>query len=277
VSQHRTLSSTLKRFAIMGALAVAALIAISAMLIPRSEDPPVIIDHGPDHATTAALSGDETTALRSGLDVLKTDQEVSTLSANAVAAVAPAVVVVHRSGDNGTPEAIGSGVAISESGYILASLGTTGDEGSVQVTWPSGITVDARIVRIDPRYQVVLLQTPEPPEAIAPLARYSSRTGDRILAIGSPLEDFTSTVTGGIVGAIGLTLPATIDQPEIPNLIQHDAAVNDGNEGGPIVDLNGNVVGINIGSIVQLGEEIVQGWSFAVPISVLETLMANLD
>ena len=277
MSHHRTLNATLIRFALAGAVALAALFAISSLLLPHDEDPPEVIEHRPNEAGLVELTNEESATARADLEARMTDQEISRLSADAVAAVAPAVVVVHRNDASGNPVAIGSGVAISASGHILASLGTTGEEGTVQVTWPGGVTVEARVVRIDQRYQVALLQTEAPPEAVATLAQYPPRSGDRILAIGSPLEDFTSTITGGVIGALGVTFPAGFDRPEIPDLIQHDAAVNDGNEGGPIVDLNGNVVGINVGSITQVGNEDVQGWSFAVPISALVPLLAELD
>ena len=195
----------------------------------------------------------------------------------AVDAVAPAMVVVHRTGENGLPDTLGSGVAIDANGHILASLNVTGDEGSVRVTWSTGETATARIVRIDTRYQIVLLRAEGSSRGFATLALYPARSGDRVLAIGSPLEDFASTVTAGIIGAIGVAIPETGAVPEIRDLIHHDAATNPGNEGGPIVDLNGNVAGINIASIVRQGEDLVQGWSFAVPASALVRILADLD
>lgn len=277
MNPRKPFNSTLIRFAMAGMIVLGALAFISARLIPREETPPIIVTHPAFNGTVEAYDNSQPDPDRRPLDALMSDQEISHLSAAAVAAVSPAVVVVHRGGEDGVPDVIGSGVAISESGYILASLGTTGEAGEVQITWPNGVTSDARIVRIDQTYQIALLQTSAKPEAIASIAAYPTRSGDRILAIGSPLEDFTSTVTGGVVGAIGIELPAGDDRPAVPHLIQHDAAINDGNEGGPIVDLNGNVVGINIGSIVQQDDELIQGWSFAVPVSVLAPLLADLE
>jgi S1-C subfamily serine protease len=267
----------MKRFFITAAIALIALALISSQLNPDGGESPVLIDHSGNESPLAQLSSSMDEELRGDLDHAMSDSEISERSANAAAAVSPAVVIVHREGDDGQLEAIGSGISISESGHILASLRTTGDGGTVKVRWPSGVTVDARIVRIDPLYQLVMLQAEGTAEASAPLAPYLPRSGDRILAIGSPLEDFTSTVTGGIVGAVGVTLPGTIGESEIPNLIQHDAAVNEGNQGGPIVDLNGNVVGINVGSVVRNGDELVQGWGFAVPIAVLNELLSEID
>ena len=255
-------------------LVAAVLILVANVIQPTGDDVPVIVRHDPDQPVSTPLSNEAARLSRANLDQARSDQDISARSIEAVAAVAPAVVVVHRTVEDGTEEILGSGVAIDGQGHVLASLGTTGSDGSLSVTWPSGVTVDARIVRIDERYQVALLEVAGEVEAFAPLATYPSLSGDRVLAIGSPLEDFTSTVTAGIIGAVGITMPETLEHPAIPDLYQHDASINPGNEGGPIVDLNGNVVGINIGSIVVQDGEIVQGCSFAVPVTVLSALLA---
>ncbi|MCC6705432.1 MAG: trypsin-like peptidase domain-containing protein, partial [Thermomicrobiales bacterium] len=257
--RNRFVRSSLIRFAMAGLIALVAIGLASSAISPPPPEPPVVIEHEPDEIVATTFANLETDARRADLDRPMSDQEVSARSIAAVEAVAPAVVVVRRIGDADTPESIGSGVAIDSRGHVLASLGTTGETGEIRVTWPTGETAPAQIVRIDPRYRVVLLRAEGGPPAFATLAGYPVRSGDRVLAIGSPLEDFNYTVTAGIAGAIGVTLPGVGDGPGIPDLIQHDAATNPGNEGGPIVDLNGNVVGINIGSIVQEQDDLVQG------------------
>ena len=267
--------STFRRFTAAAVVVVLCLAAVSTLIRPDEERAPVVIDHSRADPGAAPFSNDAATNLRADLDSAMSDQEISNRSVSAVDAVSPAVVVVYRLAEDGTSIAIGSGIAIDEDGYILASLDTTGSDGEVAITWPDGVSDSARIVRIDELYRVVLLKSTQPARVVAQLAGYSSRSGDRVLAIGSPLDDFASTVTSGVVGAVGVAMPATASRPAIPDLIQHDAATNPGNEGGPIVDLNGLVVGINIGSVVQQGNEITQGWSFAVPVDVLGPLLAT--
>ena len=265
---------TVIRFAFAAMLVAVVLFLVANVIQPTGDDAPVIVRHDPDQPVSTPLSNEAARLSRANLDRARSDQDISASSIEAVASVAPAVVVVHRTVEDGSEEVLGSGVAIDDQGHVLASLGTTGSDGSLSVTWPSGVTVDARIIRIDERYQVALLEVAGEVEAFAPLATYPSLSGDRVLAIGSPLEDFTSTVTAGIIGAVGITMPETLEHPAIPDLYQHDASLNPGNEGGPIVDLNGNVVGINIGSIVVHDGEIVQGLSFAVPVTALAALLA---
>jgi S1-C subfamily serine protease len=83
-----------------------------------------------------------------------------------------------------------------------------------------------------------------------------------VLAVGSALGSFTNTVTQGIVSALGRTYPQL---GTYTNLIQHDAAINPGNSGGPLIDANGDVVGVN-----TLGIPSAQGLFFAVPASSVE-------
>jgi serine protease Do len=252
-------------------------LAIAASLQPSDPIAPVEITHAGDDQALQTLSNRQSADDRAVLDTLFSDQESSARAVEAVDNIAGSIVVVHRLASEGEPAAIGSGVFVGGDGYILASLGTTGTDNEIEVSWSTGESRTARIVRIDRTYQVVLLQVEDPPGSPAPLAGYASRPGDRVFAIGSPLEDFTHTVTGGIVSAISVTMPAIGDNSEIQGVIQHDAALNRGNEGGPIVDLNGNVVGINAGSIVWLDEDVIQGWSFAVPVSALQPLLEDLD
>jgi S1-C subfamily serine protease len=211
------------------------------------------------------------------------DGDESDLAVAAVAAVQPAVVTVQRSAESpvfgrGTNQddesAIGSGVIISAEGYALASLRTTGTGGDLHVVFANGGSADADVIAVDEALQVVLLKIDGDMPAVATLAGYTPVPGERVFAIGSALDDFFSTVTGGIIGASGATMPAMDNRLPVRGVIQHDAAINEGNEGGPLLDLNGNVIGINIGSVTSNGGESAEGWSFAVPVSSLGQLLA---
>jgi S1-C subfamily serine protease len=214
-----------------------------------------------------------------------TDAERSAMAVAAVEAVTPAVVVVHRAAEDSgfgdralsAGERIGSGVVIHEQGYIIASLRTTGEEGAIRVTYTTGETVAADIVRIDELLQLVLLKVDDEPPAVAPISGHAPRPGEPVLAIGSPLEDFSSTVTSGVIGAVGVTMPAENGDDAVAGVMQHDAATNPGNEGGPLIDLHGQVIGINVGTIAESSGEFVQGWSFAIPVTSLGPLLADLE
>jgi S1-C subfamily serine protease len=269
---------------VIALLAIGAVMLVSNRTARDTPVSPTIVQH--DDASNPPL---DPTTYRVQLPPLETlhltDAERSSLAVAAVEAVAPAVVVIHRVAREGQfdrtgrddGERIGSGVVIDTRGYIIASLLTTGLDGRIRITYANGQTVDASVVRIDELLQLVLLKVDEPPPAAATLATYAPRPGEPVLAIGSPLEDFSSTVTGGVIGAIGVTLPGSDVAPAIPGAMQHDAATNPGNEGGPLVDLHGRVIGINVGAISVSAHEIVQGWSFAIPATSLGPLLAELD
>ncbi len=264
-------------------LAVVAL-AVSLTDQLRREDSPVLVRHTgtPVRALATGALGDELPP-----DVARlSDAEESDLAVSAVARVQPAVVTVVRAenqrslGDRASDDdgqAIGSGVIISEDGYVLASLRTTGNgDRELQVVFGDGATTSARVVAIDDALQVVLLKIDGAPPAVASLAIYDALPGQRVLAIGSALDDYFSTVTGGVVSSRDATLPASGDRLPIRGILQHDAAINGGNEGGPLIDLNGVVVGINVGSVTTTSDGAVQGWSFAVPINQLGDLLAEI-
>lgn len=264
-------------------LAVVSLgVSVTDQLRRESSPAPVFVRDGvtPGIALSTALFGTET----GPPDVLPlSDGEESDLAVAAVAAVQPAVITVQRSGDspmfgssgNGSGE-IGSGVIISGDGYALASLRTTGTNGDVRVVFADGGLAEADVIAVDEVLQIVLLKIDADVPAVAALAAYTPRLGERVFAIGSALDDFFSTVTSGIIGASGATLPATGNWLPVRGILQHDAAINEGNEGGPLLDLNGNVIGINVGSVTAAGGETAEGWGFAVPVSSLTQLLAMI-
>jgi len=71
-------------------------------------------------------------------------------------------------------------------------------------------------------------------------------------------------------------MPGDSGSRPIAGVMQHDAATNQGNEGGPLIDLHGQVVGINVGVVTESGDAIIQGWSFAIPATALDPLLADL-
>jgi putative serine protease PepD len=193
--------------------------------------------------------------------------------------VSPSVVSI-RVGDFG-----GSGVVMSDDGYIITNAHVVevarGDQ--VAVRFSSGEVARATIVGSDRRSDIAVIRAEGVPDLV-PAAFGDSDAilvGDTVLAIGSPLG-FDGSVTQGIVSALDRTLrPDEEDPVTLSGLVQTDAAINRGNSGGALVNLSGEVVGINTAIAVENQDDGFLGVGFAVPsnraIDVADRLIAGED
>jgi S1-C subfamily serine protease len=174
--------------------------------------------------------------------------------------VGPAVVRVERLGADGKPApGTGSGVVIAGDGLVLTNSHVVGGSSRVRLTFAEGSAREARVLGNDPDTDLALLRTDLPAGVPAAVLGDSKalRRGQLVVAIGNPLG-FESTVTAGVVSALGRSLRATSGRL-IDDVIQTDAALNPGNSGGPLVSTLGEVVGINTAMIAR-----AQGICFAV-------------
>jgi S1-C subfamily serine protease len=166
--------------------------------------------------------------------------------------VGPAVVRVDsRAGDGKANRGgVGSGVTISPDGLVLTNAHVVGGAREIQITDVEGKTGNARLLGIDPDTDLALLRTDASRNlAFAPLGDSKTlRRGQIAIAIGNPLG-FESTVTAGVVSALGRTL-RSFSGRMIEDVIQTDAALNPGNSGGPLVSSRGQVIGINTAVIM---------------------------
>lgn len=170
---------------------------------------------------------------------------------------------------------MGSGVIISEDGYIVTNNHVIEGADEIEVTTYDNQLFKAKLVGTDPATDIALLKvettTPLP---IIPMGNSDDlRLGEWVLAIGSPY-DLRSTITAGIVSAKGRSLPNYDGKFRVESFIQTDAAVNPGNSGGALVNANGELVGINT-SIVSLTGSYT-GYSFAVPVSIVSKITDDL-
>jgi serine protease Do len=200
--------------------------------------------------------------------------QVETSVAKAVQKVGPAVVTVVGTlpgqmtffEPTGEQTVSGSGVFISNDGYVLTNNHVVEGATELAIILSDGSRETAELVGSDRYSDVAVLKTSRTAPAIAEFGNSDMLTpGETAIAIGSPLGDFKNTVTVGVVSATGRSID-TGDGYQIEGLIQTDAAINQGNSGGPLVNLAGQVIGINT-LIVRNSESgaVAEGLGFAVP------------
>lgn len=170
----------------------------------------------------------------------------------------------------------GSGVIISDDGYIVTNHHVIEDATNVEVVLENNQRFFAKIIGTDPSTDLALLKVKGKD---LPFVHYGNsdniKIGEWVLAVGNPF-DLNSTVTAGIISAkarnIGIL--AAKNNLQIESFIQTDAAVNPGNSGGALVNLKGELIGINSAIATTTGQ--YEGYSFAIPISLVKKVMDDL-
>ncbi|MBP5689573.1 MAG: trypsin-like peptidase domain-containing protein [Bacteroidales bacterium] len=171
-------------------------------------------------------------------------------------------------------QASGSGVIISQDGYIVTNNHVIDGATKIEVVLNDNTTHEATLVGRDPATDIALLKIEA--GGLKPIPFGDSddlRLGEWVLAIGSPF-DLRSTITAGIVSAKGRSMPNYTGQFKVESFIQTDAAVNPGNSGGALVNKTGELVGINTAIISQTGQ--YAGYSFAVPVNIVKKITGDL-
>ncbi|GAC1355793.1 MAG: hypothetical protein NVSMB47_09220 [Polyangiales bacterium] len=187
------------------------------------------------------------------------------------------VIKVKRKNGKSVMRGLGSGFIIDTAGTILTTNHVVSGGNDIEVVLFNDKTIEGRIVGTDPMTDVAVVKI-DPPEGIDPIPLGDSEAlavGDWVVAIGNPLG-LTHTVSAGILSARGRT---TKDVPLKPigggdayfDFLQTDAAINPGNSGGPLLNLKGEVIGINT-AINAAG----QGLAFAIPINMVKMLIPSL-
>jgi serine protease Do len=201
--------------------------------------------------------------------------DVTTAVTDAVAQVEPAVVTVISHlppqitffGGRVERSSSGSGSIISREGYILTNNHVVEGAESLEVILADGTTLPAELIGVDIYADLAVIQAEGEMPAIVSWGNSDALSaGETVIAIGSPLGSFMNTVTVGVISATGRSIE-TDSGFLMEELIQTDAAINSGNSGGPLVNLAGQMIGINT-LVVRgdgMGGAIAEGLGFAIP------------
>ncbi len=214
------------------------------------------------------------------------DTDIETSITQAVERVSPAVVTVVGTipgqvtffGRTPDRQVSGSGVIISAEGYIVTNNHVVEDTEKVVVVLSNGEQLPAEVVSTDVFADLAVLKAEGEMPAVATFGNSDNlKPGETVIAIGSPLGEFRNTVTVGVVSATGRMLD-TGKGYFMEDLIQTDAAINQGNSGGPLVNLNGEVVGINT-LVVRGGfgsSTVAEGLGFAIPSNTVRLISEQI-
>jgi len=214
------------------------------------------------------------------------DTRIETAVTRAVEKVSPAVVTVLGTipgrmtffGRTSDSQVSGSGVIISTDGYIVTNNHVVEDAKDISVILSNGAQLPARVVSTDIFADLAVLKAEGEMPAVAVFGNSDNlKPGETVIAIGSPLGEFRNTVTVGVVSATGRMLDSGKGY-FMEDLIQTDAAINQGNSGGPLVNLNGEIIGINT-MIVRGGfgsSAVAEGLGFSIPSNTVQLISQQI-
>lgn len=273
---------------VLGLVSVSLGVAIVACVLPSAPTPAPTLTSSPIQSTPA--DGLVTpTALASNLNqpFLGTASDFSALYELAN----PGVVTIWSFQDLGDvhsgsiPTGQGSGFVIDHDGYVVTNQHVIDGADQIEIDFVSGAKAWAELIGTDPDSDLAVLKVSLPPEQLFPLQLGDSdqvRVGNVVVAIGNPFG-LSGTMTVGIVSAIGRSLSSERAAPGVNrvfsagDLIQTDAAINPGNSGGPLLNLSGQVIGINRAiqteSFTVDGTAANSGVGFAVPVNLLRRVV----
>ena len=170
--------------------------------------------------------------------------------------------------------ASGSGVILSNDGYIVTNNHVIEDANEIEVVLNDKRTFTAKLIGTDPNTDLALLKIEATDLPTIEIGNSDDlRVGEWVLAVGNPFN-LTSTVTAGIVSAKARSINILNSDMKIESFIQTDAAVNPGNSGGALVNTRGQLVGINTAIASQTGS--YAGYAFAIPTAIMQKVVADL-
>jgi S1-C subfamily serine protease len=244
----------------------------------------LILIPGAIRGITAATSHANVTLAQQSLDQDDVLERMNRAVRNIATAVEPSVVhlEVYQGDRRGMRGSSGSGWVYDTSGHIVTNAHVVADSGKVLVQFFDGHVADAEVVGADPISDIAVLKV-ENGADLEPARRATGvriERGDRVYAFGSPFG-FKFSMSEGIVSGLGRSARTMLGFTGISNFIQTDAAVNPGNSGGPLVDVHGKVVGMNVAIATAqnasgTSEGQSAGISFAIPLATIESRVDQL-
>ncbi len=169
----------------------------------------------------------------------------------------------------------GSGVIISNDGYIVTNNHVVGFADEILVTLYNNKEYKAKKIGTDPSTDLAIIKIDENDLPILELADSDkARVGEWVLAVGNPFDYLTSTVTAGIISAKGRDINIIKENKSIEEFIQTDAAINPGNSGGALVNAEGELLGINTAIATPTGT--YAGYSFAIPSNLMKEIVSEI-
>jgi S1-C subfamily serine protease len=247
-------------------VALVAVLAVVAVLVSRCAS------GGGDGATPVPSTLDAPTETAIGAAVTKAVAAQSQVVAEVYRRIQPSVVEidVEQGATVTTPGAeragLGTGVIVNKDGSILTALHVVANATSINVVYPDGTRSTAEVISSDAEHDIALLQPATLPQLVVPAVLGSSGVGVGlpVVAVGNPLG-LDDTTTAGVISALDRSIRAD-DGTERQGLIQFDAAVNPGSSGGPLLNQQGEVIGIVVAIADPTKDGFFIGISFAVPI-----------
>ncbi len=214
---------------------------------------------------------------RAVLHTLET-QTLPSPAAKAYEAIRPSVVRIRgmdtgHYGDDEIERSVGSGVVIVDKGLILTNLHVVAGAAMVKVVFADGLESEAEVVGLKPESDLAVLQAKTIPDDLAPAnlgSTHDLALGDRVVAVGFPFG-IGPSVSAGVVSGLNSVYHSPESKRLLTNLIQFDAAANPGNSGGPLVNTDGEVVGIVTAILNPTGQRVFIGIGFAVTIESAAT------
>ncbi len=192
-------------------------------------------------------------------------------SADVYQSILPSLVFIQAAGKMSLEEdtvGVGAGVVINDKGDILTAFHVISGAAVIEVAYADGSVVEATVIATEPENDIAVLHPNQSPELIVPAVLgnpNAMRIGDEAFAVGNPLG-LAGSMSSGVISGFNRSLPADAGEKKLEGLIQFDAAVNPGNSGGPLLNRNGQVIGIVTALANPSDQNFFIGIGFAVPI-----------